>query len=824
MFECLKRKVKAKIIIQFIKNVKKPKYIEILKYKKEIGKYIEIVDIDFTDLSLSEYKIYKCKTQYEDKIENNSISIYYNRTNYIQCGDGKHSVEIIFSNFLSKEIRAEECYIEYDDIKYIPIEDFGLSTRKRINFLNVDINKFKFPKDINNNTIKINTKDNKNFLVSISLINRPKIIAVYPNNPFIEKQFNYTEKEINDFLDSSLNKIKKYVFVKDNENMETYFQRYKNNKDDIVKNYMEEMKNSYETEKKISEYFVVPREQLNQEQIRIYEKYADFMAYFPKLYLDSPLEKDKTRICILYRQYYYSYNSLKNFYKTFPDNINESDKVKLKYSAARCLRTLLNRGDGLKNSKLFDCIDFTAENTVYKDAIEYNKKFIDSLTEKSEIFLFFIQINSGISINLLNNEFMSRISMLDENKIKKHLYENIPKYGIRLYCDPKFYGCTFNEVKITCINEMSLLGFYIDNDSILSSSDDSYNTRFLLANLMQYENFGHIKFSDNLSPFKYYMIKDKKEQIQEIVEEVKNYENNNDKQNTKEKQKEENGDIFVNLKVTIENTKNNKKEITISKELEKKEKIKLKEKCVMREEVKKEPMDSIRKNEEKKQKKEDSKKPKKITKEMLLIEKKEVREEVKKEPMDSKKKNEEKKEVREDEKRPIYIKKKDEKSKIVIIDRTKEKEKKVQKDKTKDKDKICLKDKIKDKDKIVLKELTVKKEKKDKNIEKEINDENIIKGESGIALSFFLTRGKYKLMKLLSKKGINFKKLFDNPELQASEDLTTYIQILSDIYMLNSKLFEEDFDDDVGCGIRSKKSRLYSNYKPYGIPTVEKFA
>ena len=185
MFDCLKRKVKAKIIIQFIKNVKKPKYIEILKYKKEIGKYIEIVDIDFTDLSFNEYKIYKCKTQYEDKIENNSISIYYDRTNYIQCGDGKHSVEIIFSNFLSKEIRAEECCIEYDGIKYIPIEDFGLSTRKRINFLNVDINKFKFPKDMNNNIIKINTIDNKNFLVSISLINRHKIIAVYSNNPFI---------------------------------------------------------------------------------------------------------------------------------------------------------------------------------------------------------------------------------------------------------------------------------------------------------------------------------------------------------------------------------------------------------------------------------------------------------------------------------------------------------------------------------------------------------------------------------------------------------------------------------------------------------------
>ena len=232
----------------------------------------------------------------------------------------------------------------------------------------------------------------------------------------------------------------------------------------------------------------------------------------------------------------------------------------------------------------------------------------------------------------------------------------------------------------------------------------------------------------------------------------------------------------------------------------------------------------------KKIKKEDSKKQKETKKEIYLIEKKEVRE---------------------DEKRPIYIIKKGEKSKIVIIDTTKEEEKIVQKDKIKkvclenenkekekitqkdeikkiclkdeikDKDKVCLKNKIKDKDKVCLKDET---KDKDKIIQKEVKDENIIKGESGIALSFFLTRGKYKLMKLLSKKGINFKKLFDNPELQASEDLTTYIQILSDIYMLNSKLFEEDIDNDIEYRTRFKISRLYSNYKPYGIPTIEKFA
>ena len=117
--------------------------------------------------------------------------------------------------------------------------------------------------------------------------------------------------------------------------------------------------------------------------------------------------------------------------------------------------------------------------------------------------------------------------------------------------------------------------------------DPIYNRRYLLANLMQHENFGHINFSinfyvfydemiertsdihysENLSPFKYYMINAKKEKIQEIVKEIKlksldykqkkeeNKENDGKKKEDTGKNKEDNEEYNKE-----ENKENNKKE------------------------------------------------------------------------------------------------------------------------------------------------------------------------------------------------------------------------------------------------------------------------
>ena len=125
MYDCLKKEMKSKLVFQFIKNIQRPQYIEILKFKKEISSNADEIEIDFVDSSINDYKVYDCNTKFTDKEETNSISVYYNQKNYFNCGDGKHSVEIIFSDFMNKSIKSKDCVIEYDGIEYTPIEDFG---------------------------------------------------------------------------------------------------------------------------------------------------------------------------------------------------------------------------------------------------------------------------------------------------------------------------------------------------------------------------------------------------------------------------------------------------------------------------------------------------------------------------------------------------------------------------------------------------------------------------------------------------------------------------------------------------------------------------
>ena len=649
MFDCLKRKVHSKLIFQFMKKSKKPQYIEVLNLRKEIPKNQNEIEIEFVDFSINDYKVYNCKAKYLDNEETSSASIYYNKTNYFQCGDGKDSVEIIFSDFMNKSLKKEDCIIEYDGLQYLPTEDFGLLTRKRINFINIDFNKLKLPKDLNGKEININSKDNNNYLISISMIDKPKIIAIYLNNPFIEMKLNHTEKDLIKILQSSLENISKIVYLNENENYSTYHERGKKN---IFEEYVKEIKKSYKIEVKISEYFLIPREKLISDQIEIYKLYSDFMVYFPDIGISSR-ETDKINGFRYYHQYFFSKLSLNHFYSTFPNFLDESDKVKLKYSASRCLRTLLSNGTGENHEELFEFIDFTKANTIYFDANSFNRKFINSLNEKSEIFLYFLQISSGSSINLITNELMGRISMLDEKIIKEHLISTIPKYAIKMLVNPSFNACSFSEVKVTCINEMSVLDKVLKGSGLSSFYDSLYNRRFLLANLLQHEDFGHLNFSlnfyafydkniqrpssshysENLSPFKYLMINKKKEEIQEIVKETRL---------------------------------------------------------------------------------------------------------------------------------------------------------------------------------------------KDKKGEKDRNNEVIIKGESGIALSFFLTRGRYKLMKVLRGKSIDFSELFAKPELLAAEDLTEFIDKLNEIYLSNEYLFINDNDNSIEYKTRFQDSQS-SNPIPYGMPTIEKF-
>ena len=76
-------------------------------------------------------------------------------------------------------------------------------------------------------------------------------------------------------------------------------------------------------------------------------------------------------------------------------------------------------------------------------------------------------------------------------------------------------------------------------------------------------------------------------------------------------------------------------------------------------------------------------------------------------------------------------------------------------------------------------------------------------------------------MKVLRKQGINFTELFNNPSLQAKEDLTEYINKLEELYYINHNLFIHVDDDNIDFKTRFGESKKV-NCTPIGFPTLER--
>ena len=643
MFSSLKREVKSKLIFEFIEKDVKPISIEILGIKNDIPIDSSEIEIDLTDFIVNDYKIYECKIIYKNNTKINSITVYYDKINYFICGNGEGSAEIIFSDFLNKTITAEKCVIKYKKERYFPKEDFKVVTRKRINFINIDIEQLELPNDIDDNKISIDSNENKNFLISISIINMPKVIGIYTNEPFIEENLNIDEDEIKTMLKNAIETTHKIINYDKNQQFLNY--SYQIDNSGLEKFYNEIVK-SYELEMKISKYFIINREELNDKQIELYELYSEFLILFYDINSQDNRKLGKINARRYYLQYFYSKSVIDNFYTNLPNYLNKSEKTLLLYAASRCLRTLLNNyGSCLQ--ELFEFINFTVPGNIYYDAIEFNKKFLEFLNEKSEIFLFYLQLNSGSSINLITNELTSRISMLDKNSIKNHLFSTIPKYGIKIKCNTFFNACVFSELKITCISESSLFGKSLNNSELNSKNDINYNRRFRIAKIIQQENFSNFKFSMNFDAL-----------------------------------------FDKNIKRSYEEY--------YSQSL-----------CPL-----------------------------------------------------------------------IYYRVKNKEEMVKIIKKNK-----------------C-------------------KAKEETNL--------IIKGDSGIALIFFLTRGKKKLMKLLNAKDIDFSSIFKDPSIMASEDLSIFINELHVLCENNYVSDDENEDVDNELIIKYEDSE-YPTGKALGIPTVEKF-
>ena len=479
------------ILISSIKIMDKEIKIDLNKSNK----YEYILSDNVED----EFNIYECLFEFENKqYMSYTASIYFNQTNIFICGNtkSKNSVEIIFCNFIDNEISHKDCSIIYNKLKYTTSEDFKLATRKRINFLNIDIDKLEIPNSIDNSIIdqkKLFTNNNcNNYQILISVSNQTKkTISIFNNEPIIEPNIINNDLII-EILETSLKNANSILnYKREYKTIKEYMDNIDNNKKEELSKYIQ---NSESLENKISHFFKYYRENPTEKELKIYDLFSEFMLVFPN-FKNYPRNKENVNTYRYIMQYYFSKKAVELFLENIPSYLSNKEKIYLKYSACCCLRYLLSNGYGNKIDDLFYFLDFTKNGTIYNDAIEHNKKFINYLKENSEMFLYFLQLNSGSSIDILSSKLSSRISMLNCGQVKSHLFSTIPNYGIRINCNSHFNAFTILETRTTCISEIKLFNFFLDD--INCDNDFDFYYRYRLSTLLMNENFGHIKFYIN---------------------------------------------------------------------------------------------------------------------------------------------------------------------------------------------------------------------------------------------------------------------------------------------------------------------------------------
>lgn len=541
LYDSLKTSKTAELIITFMDEETKisPQSFIILDQIIQITEKSEY-KLTLKDKSLYENKIYECFLDYGTEKCPYYIKIYYDQVNHYFFGRKKNSMcfEFIFGDFINDKIDNNRCYIEYNGKKYYSYDDKKFLKLRCLNLVNVDLALVKFPSDYNNKVVNSKYFDEKSFFIFVSVAEKyPKIFGIFRNKPFEEKQKMLEANDVIEKLESTLIKVRKILNYDKNQSYDEYVNGI--NMKELPTTYIKEIRNSVYLENEVMSFFNIYRPNLTDEELAAFDTYSEFMIAFP-----SFLNMNRTSNHLIpfrfYKQYYYSKKAIENFMETIPPYVDKVQKTLLKYSACRCLRSILSRGFGKDNEHLFYFYDISKPDNIYNEARKFNESFIKELNENSEMFLFLLQINSGSSINKLNQDLTSRISMLTLDQIKSHLKDSLPDYIIRLKLKVDFSGLTFNEVRHTIISEMNLFQSFLEESELKGKFDEYSNRRLILANLLQHERFGHINNSLNffcfqrdteeifedsydsedepLSPRQYYHIEKKKEKLIEIVQ------------------------------------------------------------------------------------------------------------------------------------------------------------------------------------------------------------------------------------------------------------------------------------------------------------------
>ena len=435
------------------------------------------------------------------------VSIYLKKTNiwYINLKPKKkgYSFEIIFHS--NSEDKLPKHLLFKNTLILKQFDEYNLKYRKKVCAINVE-------KNFTNDYIKNLYLDHKSYKLCVRIKDNGKT-STSVHQLKIEEKTNCQISELRANTNSITRILKFFDELKENKSIKTLKEKYKDLDDDnafkkFIKSYIYAKKSYTEIPnisdddvnllkefilKLIVKYFFIGTNEIqkNAEKKRIdkFNKLSLKVVDNIKQIIEDIeiFTKNKEESIILKYRLYRA--TLYNLYS-----------IIYKYSSKKfiCLKILSKY-----NQKIID-INFCSNGNPYYNAINFLEKVADNLNEKSCLFEFLLQYNSGISedIKLLRrtktkndidiNCSKYELSMQTVEEVAKHLKEILPKFVIRYISDKDNYAF------YSCIDDLIFLNEKkaFKNDTLTDLDGDDENTLPIVF-LLLHKCLGHKKVASN---------------------------------------------------------------------------------------------------------------------------------------------------------------------------------------------------------------------------------------------------------------------------------------------------------------------------------------
>ena len=416
------------------------------------------------------------------------LTVHYGQKNYFCCTKDieiANSSEFIFYKKYPKITINDKYNVEIEE-KFEEKQIF-----KRINILNVDREKIKlnenplFFYDISEKKRKVNIHECELFPNVLFLIGKNLNILSFFNKNIIYKKSIIEDKLKKDLLEL----LKGIEFIEKDNSLEN-LKKYENELNDVISTLN-------------FDYYYKQFEKYLNSKIKNFNKYdADLLIKYGKYLLLKKVFVNENNILDFNELNYKKYKKINDSLNEFYNKCKSIEKdflqtAKLYYTACHMIIDFLEVDNELKEDILFDLIQFDNDN-IYKEANDNNIDLILKLTKDSFLYQYFLQFNSSFnkSENIIYaNEYIEtfKVTMLTLNQIKLDLVKSLPKYGIRMSFNTRYFASTVVSTGITIYNEKKLFGHFLDKEELISNNDNKYIKRVKISFIQKNGRFINIK-------------------------------------------------------------------------------------------------------------------------------------------------------------------------------------------------------------------------------------------------------------------------------------------------------------------------------------------